>query len=94
LKRDGRRCTCCGSDQHVVVHHRKPGINASRLFATLCRRCHARIHWARRAWFGMTDYLRELWREQHLRQPEQLEFTFVTSVRQQDISQAALWLSA
>ena len=74
LKRDRRMCTACGAGNQLVVHHREPGVNVPRLFATLCRRCHARVHRLRQARYGMTPHLRELWDEQHRGQVQQLEF--------------------
>ena len=78
LKRDGRRCTSCGADRQIVVHHRRPGVNLKRLFVTLCRACHARVHWLGREFYGMSEHLRELWREQHPRAPVQMEIDLVS----------------
>jgi DNA-directed RNA polymerase subunit RPC12/RpoP len=74
MVRDGRRCTGCGSEK-VVVHHRRPGsVRTLRCLATLCPRCHARIHRTLRLRYGrLTPWMRELWREQHPGLAEQLE---------------------
>lgn len=74
LERDGYRCLGCGTDLILVVHHRSPEAQTTRRLATLCRRCHPRIHKTLRHRFGrMTAFLRSLWREQHPGMPEQLE---------------------
>ena len=79
LRRDGRRCTNCGADGQIVVHHRSPGLNTTRLLCTLCRRCHARVHRLYRLRYGLPEHFRRLWEEQHPKQPEQLELPLVTS---------------
>jgi len=51
LQRDGFRCTVCGSDSDLVVHHidwngrgkLKPNNDLGNL-TTVCRACHVRIH--------------------------------------------------
>jgi hypothetical protein len=81
LDRDRWCCTNCGAWQRIVVHHRIPGVNALRLLATLCPRCHARIHRLARAFFGMSPSLYQLWRELHRNQAQQLELPFPESIR-------------
>jgi len=48
LKRDGHRCTQCGSKDDLEVHHRVPiaagGTNAEDNLTTLCHTCHVAIH--------------------------------------------------
>ena len=75
LVRDGKQCVCCGelSRRQILVHHRRPGRNSLRLFLTLCRRCHVRIHHTKRPRYGMAPFLRDLWRELHRGWPEQRE---------------------
>jgi hypothetical protein len=63
----------CGGKHDVLVHHRKPGINTLRWFATLCRGDHTRLEHLYRLRFGLPERLKELWRELHPDQPEQLE---------------------
>lgn len=80
LERDGRMCRVCfrreEGPRSLAVHHRKPGISKSRDLITLCLAHHAivtRTYFMRFA----PDLLRQLWREQHPRNPEQLELPFV-----------------
>jgi hypothetical protein len=47
-----------------------------RLFSTLCRACHARIHHLYGLRYGMSPFLQKLWQEQHRGQAEQLELPF------------------
>jgi hypothetical protein len=72
LERDGFRGQCCGAIEDLLVHHRRPGRNLRRLLTTLCRRCHARIHRTLYPTFAFPAELRELWREAHPGQAEQL----------------------
>lgn len=52
LERDGLRCTLCGSSAQLLVHHRdgngrgaaQPNNTLDNL-VTLCRGCHARLHY-------------------------------------------------
>jgi 5-methylcytosine-specific restriction endonuclease McrA len=57
LKRDGRKCTCCGEGFHVEVHHiekaridllvayvRRYLLHPHTALITLCRDCHAAEH--------------------------------------------------
>jgi hypothetical protein len=57
----------------VLVHHRRPGVQRARWFATLCRGDHTRLEHLYRLRFGLPERLKELWRELHPDQPEQLE---------------------
>jgi hypothetical protein len=70
IRRDGERCLICSTPEQVIVHHR-----SKKVFATLCRGDHARVHHLRRLRWGMNEFLRQLWREQHSKQPEQLELS-------------------
>lgn len=75
LLRDGGVCPGCGEldPDQVIVHHRRPGIHRLPLLATLCRRCHCRVHRTWRPRYGFPEYLRVLWREQYPDLAEQLE---------------------
>lgn len=50
LKRDGGKCTVCGSKKYLQVHHtyyvegRKPWEYPNRSLLTLCRDCHYAFH--------------------------------------------------
>ena len=55
----------------IVVHHRLPDVHRLPLLLTLCRACHARVHRTFRPRYGMPEFLRILWREQHRGWPEQ-----------------------
>lgn len=55
LKRDGNKCTTCGSTRDLVVHHKdktgmksagsyKKSNNSMGNLITLCRGCHSRLH--------------------------------------------------
>lgn len=98
LIRDGKQCVCCGelSRRQILVHHRRPGHNALRLFITLCRRCHVRIHHTRRPRYGMPAFLRDLWRELHCGWPEQRELPLDTAAveRGRPYSQPGLFEAA
>lgn len=79
LDRDGRMCRVCfrreDGPRSLAVHHRKPGISRCRDMITLCLAHHAivtRTHFMRFA----PDLLRQLWREQHPKNPEQMELPF------------------
>jgi hypothetical protein len=72
LARDGC-CLSCGKPEGLIVHHRIPGQNALARLATLCRRCHVRVHRVHRLAYGLPAFWRALWREQHRRQATQLE---------------------
>jgi 5-methylcytosine-specific restriction endonuclease McrA len=93
LMRDGRQCTVCGAHDCIVVHHRRAGVNLLRFLATLCRRCHARVHRLARAYFGMGVQFRKLWEEQHPCQGEQLELELVNcgAPLAPDLVQGELW---
>jgi hypothetical protein len=71
LERDQYRCVCCGAIEDLLVHHRRQR-NRKRELVTLRRACHTRVHRTRRPGFSFPDFLRELWREAHPGQPEQL----------------------
>ena len=75
LRRD-RQCLVCGCDKRLIVHHRRPGVNDARFFATLCRRHHVMIHRRRTPPFGISAFCRKLWRELRPGVPEQLELPF------------------
>lgn len=56
-----------------MVHHRHQAGQTTRIFATLCRACHAKVHHVRHLKYGrLTPYLEQLWYEQHQRQAQQL----------------------
>ena len=40
LKRDGNRCTKCGSQSSLIVHHKRPDAKSLDDFITLCTTCH------------------------------------------------------
>lgn len=46
LKRDGWRCTSCGSPFSLHVHHRNGNRNDDRMenLVTLCSHCHTGVH--------------------------------------------------
>lgn len=71
LARDAQRCRVCGSDEKIIVHHRKRK-GGVRVFVTGCAACHARIHRSRRPRWHWSPLLRTLWREQHPHEKEQL----------------------
>ncbi len=54
LKRDGRRCTICGSTNRLHVHHRRdwdqndPSTHELDNLVTVCASCHRRLHPAKR----------------------------------------------
>ena len=72
LRRDEGRCQGCGAPARTV-HHRKPGVNQTRLLVTLCRACHAQVHHRQAMDRWLPPALVPLWREQHPQQPEQLQ---------------------
>lgn len=76
LARDGY-ARCCGETADLLVHHRRPGWNQSRLMITLCRRCHARIHSTLRPSYGFPEELLAFWREIHRDVPVQLRLSLV-----------------
>lgn len=57
LKRDGFRCVICGSQEHLVVHHKQYHFNTrlnrkcdpwdydDKYLITLCESCHKRGHY-------------------------------------------------
>jgi hypothetical protein len=75
LKRDRFRCRVCDSVVSLVVHHRSED-NHKRRLITLCIGCHTRVHRYRALRLWMPTVLLKLWREQHPRQPFQLQFPF------------------
>lgn len=79
LERDRFRAQCCGAIEDLIVHHRKPGRNARRLLISLCRRCHAKVHRTLRPRYTFPEQLRELWREAHPGQAEQLCLPYVSA---------------
>ncbi len=81
LHRDGYACLLCGSFEQILGHHRKPGKNALERIATLCRRCHPRIHFIKRLAFGVSPLFVQLWIELHRRQPRQRELPFFAAQR-------------
>ena len=49
LRADGLRCTCCGADTPLEVHHLQPVYADGAPFAlanlaSVCRRCHGAVH--------------------------------------------------
>lgn len=46
LERDGQRCTVCGGEQDLHIHHldRDPTNDDPANLTTLCGICHARVH--------------------------------------------------
>jgi 5-methylcytosine-specific restriction endonuclease McrA len=78
LARDRGCCVVCGiRPVRPHVHHRRPGIHDRRWLATVCPRCHTRIHKLAslaRGW--MPPRLIELWAEQHPHTPLQLQFAW------------------
>ena len=46
LERDGNRCTVCGGEQDLHIHHidRDPTNDVPSNLVTLCGICHARVH--------------------------------------------------
>lgn len=72
LERDQYRCACCGAIEDLLVHHRRRRWNGKRFMITLRRACHTRVHRTKYPSFAFPDQLRELWREAHPGQPEQL----------------------
>ncbi len=75
LKRDRFRCRACSALVRPVVHHRN-GDNRERRLITLCIGCHTRVHRYRALRRWVPEVLLKLWREQHPRQPFQLQFPF------------------
>jgi hypothetical protein len=68
LIRDNRQCRVCGAfdPEELLVHHRRPGVDADALLITLCRPCHVRVHHIRRpplVWFENQRLLLQLWEE-------------------------------
>jgi hypothetical protein len=72
LGRDGYACVACAGIDALLVHHRKRR-NLLRWLATLCRKCHPRVHHSSRCPYHWPELLKQLWREQHSGQAEQLE---------------------
>jgi hypothetical protein len=70
LQRD-RCCRLCVAEERrlvaspLVVHHRRPGVNAPRLQIALCPRCHVRLHRRRQLPGVYSDVFFRLWRELH-----------------------------
>ena len=75
LNRDRGRCMGCGGFASCV-HHRRY-VDALRWLASICRRCHARLH-HRAVWSELLGYGRlfDLWREWHPGGPVQLALDF------------------
>jgi hypothetical protein len=71
LRRDNCQCQICGEldPLQIVVHHR-PGAKG---LITLCRKHHAMVHHAWRPGFAsmIIASFRTLWKELHLKRPEQ-----------------------
>ena len=76
MRRDGESCVLCGAIENLLCHHRKPGVNRVRHFATLCRADHNRAHHLAKLHFHLPAKLKELWRELHPEESEQLELPF------------------
>lgn len=95
LERDSYRAQCCGAIEDLLVHHRRPGRNARRLMISLCRRCHARVHRTKYPRYTFPETLRELWREAHPDQAEQLCFRLTTHLSpENEAAQPALFEAA
>ena len=73
LARDGFGCAVCGSREHIVVHHRRPGNHDPRMLVSLCAACHARVHRTRAMRRWLPEALVPLWAEQHPGTPVQLQ---------------------
>jgi DNA-binding transcriptional LysR family regulator len=75
-----RVCLVCGADHELIVHHRRPPVTTIRLLATLCRRCHPRIHrWnCLPAW--SSEFMRQLWRGANPETPEQLPLPIIGEI--------------
>ena len=71
LSRD-RMCLVCGAAEDMIVHHRRPPVATLRVLATLCRRCHPRVHQWNILPYWVSPFMRQLWREANPEVPEQL----------------------
>jgi hypothetical protein len=72
IARDEGVCVgCADKPDHPCVHHRQPGESEPPKLATVCTKCHAKIHRTRRQNRYMTPTQQELWAELH--QPEALQ---------------------
>lgn len=71
-----RTCRICAEIERrrLVVHHVAPRDN--RAFATLCRRCHPRVHFLYQPPAFASEAFRVLWRKLHQGQAEQLALPF------------------
>jgi len=79
LQRDGYRCRVCaasGCDKRFIVHHRVPGKSVMTLMLSLCSGCYAKSHRTKALLLAMPPLLLELWREQHPKGHEQVQFDF------------------
>lgn len=94
LERDRYRAQCCGAIDGLIVHHRKPGRNARRLLIALCRRCHAKVHRTKYPRYTFPAELRDLWREAHPGQAEQLCFDLAAQSGHLPAEQPALFEAA
>jgi hypothetical protein len=93
LERDGFRCQCCGAIEDLLVHHRRR-VNRARWMITLRRGCHTRLHRTKYPTFTFPRELRELWRELHPEQPEQLCLQLTAQYGQMPAEQPALFEAA
>ena len=82
LIRDGNRCAVPGcttlkrGKRSIAVHHRKPGNSDPKLMITLCLSCHAKVTRTLHLHKEWPPLLRTLWREQHPKGHEQVQFDF------------------
>lgn len=91
LLRDGHQCRGCGSFDIVLVHHRRPGVSVRRFLVTICRRCHVKVHFARRPRLAWSPFLLELWRELHPGVAENRRLAFVDPAAELGVNQAGLF---
>jgi hypothetical protein len=88
LARDGC-CLSCGKPEGLILHHRRPGVNALAALATLCRGCHVRVHRVHRLAYGLPAFWRSLWKEQHRGQALQLELPLASPGAPETVSSLA-----
>jgi hypothetical protein len=61
------------------------------MLATICRKCHPRVHYWNRLPYWVSPFMRQLWREANPQVPEQLPLLMSDSLSHQVIEQQRLF---